>query len=182
MQTFISILRGINVSGKHLIKMTDLLALYHSLGFKEVKSYIQSGNLVFRSESTNPELLENVIQKKMESSYSFLVPVIVLKVAELKKILQQNPFLKDAEKDPAFFHICFFHKKPDPEKLNVLRLHPYGSDQWFVKDRVMYLYCANGYGNTKLSNNFLEKKLQVNATTRNWKTSNKLLEMAEALQ
>jgi uncharacterized protein (DUF1697 family) len=178
MQTFISILRGINVSGTHLLKMAGLQSLYLSLGFKQVRSYIQSGNLVFQSEITDMRLLEALIRNKIESIYSFTVPVFVMHTAMLKKILRQNPFLDAPGKDPAFFHISFLDKKPDPEKIKLLQLHDYGPDQFFVKDQTIYLYCPNGYGKTKLSNTFLENKLKVNATTRNWKTGNVLLKMA----
>ena len=100
MQTFISILRGINVSGQKKIRMADLKKLYESLGFSDVKTYIQSGNVIFKSDSKSSDIeLAKKIEKAISAKYHFEVPVIIRASAELKNIISQNPFVKEKNID-----------------------------------------------------------------------------------
>jgi len=177
MKTYISILRGINVSGHNLIKMDSLRKLYENLGYQNVTTYLQSGNVVFSAKDAgkNPE---QKISSQIEKDFGFKVPVIILTTVELKQIIAGNPFMKDKGKDPAYFYVTFLSEKPaafDTKTIEDKKL--IGEDISFSDDAV-YLYCPNGYGNTKLSNNFLESRLKVTATTRNWKTVNELLKTA----
>lgn len=182
MQTYISILRGINVSGQKKILMTDLTKLYEDLGFKDVKSYIQSGNVLFKSsKSLKKKDICDKIQKAIRKQYNFEVPVQILSLDELKAIIESNPFIKQKNIDLEKLHVTFLSESPNPEHLQKTQALDFSPEKFLIKDNAIYLYCPVGYGNSKLSNNFFESKLKVIATTRNWKTVNKLAELAENL-
>lgn len=179
MTTYISILRGINVSGKKLIKMDVLRELYERLGFQNIITYVQSGNVIFTSKNSNPHELELKISRKIENDFGFNVPIIVLTIDQLTRIIEQNPFSKDLDKDPAFLHVTFLASQPEPYDLKIIEGKKQNEEEILISNEVVYLYCPNGYGRTKLTNTFLETKLKIGATTRNWKTTNELLRLAE---
>lgn len=179
MDTFISILRGINVSGQKKMVMTGLKTLYQNLGFKDVVTYIQSGNVIFKTEknTTNSELASK-IEQAIFTTYNFNVPVITRSAKELADIISANPFLKNKEINPEKLHVTFlsgFPKQANYESTNDLDYLP---DRFIIIGKEVFLYCPDSYGETKLSNKFFENKLTVSATTRNWKTVNKLFEIA----
>lgn len=182
MASYISIIRGINVSGQKLIKMTDLRQLYENLGFEKVTTYLQSGNVLFSSTEKDTRVLEELIASVIKNSFGFDVPVIVLKAETLEVIIRDNPFVHDEDKDVSFLYVTFLSasplKSPDLEK--ILTKRKPREEIAFVSN-VVYLYCPNGYGTTKLNNNFLETKLKVKATTRNWKTTTELLKLAHSV-
>jgi len=179
METFISILRGINVSGQKKILMADLKALYQSLNFEDVSTYIQSGNVVFKApENSNGKELARKIEAAISGKYNFHVPIIIRTAAEMENILAVNPFLKDASIDPEKLHVTFLEEIPDQKNLESIKDFHSPPDQFVVISREVFLHCPDKYGETKLSNKFFENKLKVAATTRNWKTVNKLSEMA----
>jgi uncharacterized protein (DUF1697 family) len=178
MTTYISILRGINVSGHNIIKMAALKEMYEKLGFSDSTTYVQSGNVVFKSENTDTKKLEQIISHEIENTFGFQVPVIVLTAESLETIIRQNPFVDDNKKEPAFMHVTFLSEPPQAfDRENILSKKA-PKEEIFFTENAVYLYCPEGYGQTKLSNTFLEKKLKVGATTRNWKTTTKLLEIA----
>ena len=178
MTTYISILRGINVSGKNLIKMDVLQKMYKDLCFDSVTTYIQSGNIVFRSVETKLEKLEKEISNQIEKVFGFDVPVIVLTIDNLQQIIDDNPFPKDQSKDQNFLHITFLSSNPAKYDIKAIQEKRLSGEEIVIIENAVYLYCPNGYSNTKLNNTFLETKLNVRATTRNWKTANKLLQIA----
>lgn len=178
MKTYVAILRGINVSGRNLIKMTELKKMFEDLHFENVKTYIQSGNVAFSTKPENDKALQERIHNAIQKTFSFDVPVIVLDEMELTRIQQHNPFLKNRSEDVLKLHVTFLGE--EPEKVLVDKLKETGQflpDEWSVEGKAIYLFCPTGYGNTKLNNNFFEKKLKVTATTRNWKTVNELVRM-----
>ncbi|MEQ1733343.1 MAG: DUF1697 domain-containing protein [Bacteroidia bacterium] len=177
MQTYLSLLRGINVSGQKSIKMVDLKALYQSLNFTNVTTYIQSGNVVFKSTITNTEELTTLIASKIKQHYNFDVPVQVLTLTELTAIVNNNPYVATAPLEQ--LHVTILNAIPAPEKLAALAVVPHGNDEYVINHTTVYLRCTNGYGTTKLTNNYLEAKLKTSATTRNWKTINVLLGMMQ---
>lgn len=177
MAVYISILRGINVSGKNLIKMELLRQMYEQLHFNNVRSYIQSGNLVFEAKETATKKLATLIAKEIQNKFGFKVPVLVLKKKELMHIIQNNPFLKDKEKMPNFLHVTFLSSEVKLIDIEEITSKKQENEAIEFHEKAIYLFCPNGYGNTKLNNNFLERKLGVTATTRNWKTTLKLLDM-----
>ncbi len=179
MQTYISILRGINVSGHKLIKMKTLQEMYESLGFRKVKTYIQSGNVVFCAESEEVKSLEKMITEAIMKSFGFEVPVIVIEKDEMTEISVSNRFISERGEDILKLHVTFLSDEPGKKLIDDLPHEEYLPDEFYVKGKSVYLFCPNGYGNTKLSNNFFEKKLKVQATTRNWKTVLELVKMSE---
>ncbi|MEA4918965.1 DUF1697 domain-containing protein [Proteiniphilum sp.] len=180
MTTYISILRGINVSGQKMIKMDALRKSYESLGFHNVTSYLQSGNMVFTTDK-NIELDEftQIISDRIEKDFGFQIPVIVLSVDKLRQIVDTNPFAKENGKETAFLHVTFLSSLPDKYDLNALEEKKQNGEEISVTGNAIYLYCPNGYGRTKLNNTFLEAKLKMKATTRNWKTTTELLKIAQ---
>ena len=181
MGTYISILRGINVSGHKIIKMDALRNLYENMGFVNVITYVQSGNVIFKGEDIEIKNLEKQISQQIEKEFGFQVPVIVLSIKKLKHIIDNNPFAEDRNKDQSFFHITFLSSKPDKYDPITIENKKQDEEEIAFSDYAVYLYCPNGYGRTKLTNNFIESKLKVGATTRNWKTTLELLKIAEQI-
>lgn len=180
METFISILRGINVSGQKKILMADLKALYESLGLSDITTYIQSGNVIFKtSTGSSDQDLAQRIEQAISAKYAFEVPVIVRRREELETVLRVNPFLKDDHTDLEKLHVTFLSQVPDEAHWERLAGVAYPPDQFTLIGNDVFLYCPVSYGNTKLSNQFFESKLKVTATTRNWKTINQLVELAK---
>ena len=174
-------LRGINVSGQKLIKMDALRKSYENMGFQNVKTYVQSGNIIFTCNHFEINDLEQKISRQIEQDFGFEVPVIVLTIDKLKQVIENNPFLKDPDKDQSFLHVTFLASKPNYFDYSTIEDKKQDEEEIFFTDNAVYLFCPNGYGRTKLNNNFLEKKLKVLATTRNWKTTNELYKIAQEL-
>jgi uncharacterized protein (DUF1697 family) len=180
MQTFISILRGINVSGQKKILMAELKAIYESLKLKDIITYIQSGNVIFKSEKSLSDLeFAAKIEKAIYKKYGFEVPVIIRNKDEIQKIISINPFLKEKNMEEKRLYVTFLSEIPAKKNIESIKSFDFSPDQFLIIGKEVYLCVSNGYGETKLSNNFFEKKLKVNATTRNWNTVRKLLELAE---
>jgi uncharacterized protein (DUF1697 family) len=179
MQTYISILRGINVSGHKLIKMKALQEMYEKLGFNNARTYIQSGNVVFDSISTDTGELARTVSAGILQTFGFEVPVIVLEKEELKSMTANNIFIPDRGEDVSKLHVTILSAGPAAGLQETISREDYLPDEFFIIGRSVYLFCPNGYGNTKLSNTFFEKKLKVQATTRNWKTILELVKMSE---
>ncbi len=178
MNTYISILRGINVSGKNIIKMEALRNACNSIGFSEVKTYIQSGNIRFKCKKTSPQKLANSLSTLIKKEFKCEVPVLVLELTDMETVLAHNPFLRKHKEDEKNLHVTFLEQTPDKTLVDAISNTNFEPDAFKIMDKVVYLCCPNGYGNTKLSNTFFEKKLKTTATTRNWKTVNELLKLA----
>jgi uncharacterized protein (DUF1697 family) len=181
MQTYISILRGINVSGHKMIKMDALRKMYSDLNFKNVQSYIQSGNVVFQDKKIKHKDLESKIAKEILREFGFEVPVMVKELEEFVTVLNNNPFLINRNEDNTKLHVTFLSQEPQQLEVDKIKDGQYASDEFIVFGKAVYLFCPNGYGNTKLNNTFFEKKLHVVATTRNWKTINELIHIAQKM-
>jgi uncharacterized protein (DUF1697 family) len=179
MPTFISILRGINVSGQKKILMADLKVLYEKLGFKNVQTYIQSGNVVFDYvEVKNLRTMAEMIEHSIEKKYNFQVPVLVKNPDDLRSTIKNNPFTKEVGTDPSRVAVTFLESQPSAENLLKLEGVDYPPDRFIIDGLNIYIHCPESYGNSKLSNNFFESKLKIKATSRNWKTINKLVEIS----
>jgi len=179
MAKYISILRGINVSGQNKIVMKDLKSLYENLGFDNVVTYIQSGNVIFDTKIDDIQIIQNTIADAITSQYNFEVPVDVRTTMAFKDVLAQLPFNDvNLEKDGTKILVTFLSEPPEIEKLDALQTYVKPPEKLIFGDKCIYLHCPNGYGKTKLSNVFIEKKLNVSATTRNLKSINKLCELA----
>jgi uncharacterized protein (DUF1697 family) len=182
MAVYISLLRGINVAAQKSIKMTELKALYEDLGLGNVKTYIQSGNVIFSSDETSAAL-QPKIRDAITQKFGFSVELMVCSILDWRRLIAANPFTKDGDRDPKYMHLTLLDKIPDAKIMDALGEVKTGeAEEYAIVDDAVYFYAPSGYGITKLSNNFWEKKLKVNATTRNWNTVNKLLETAEALE
>jgi uncharacterized protein (DUF1697 family) len=174
METYIAILWGINVSGQKLIKMAALKVAFEEAGFRNVMTYIQSGNIIFRSEGNNEDVLALRVSKLIRDNFGFEVPVIIRTSTALAGIISSNPFLKEKGILEEKLHVTFLSEAPDKTRQQELEKLSFGNERFVIQGREICLYCPNGYGNTKLSNNFFENKLKITATTRNWSTVNKL--------
>lgn len=179
MKTYISILRGINIGGHKMIKMEILRQLYVSLGFEDVRSYIQSGNVIFRTLETEAQILEKTISEKIILTFGFEVRVLVLTADELRNALENNPFITNQLKDPKKMHLTFLSAIPKKTYLDSVSRSDYAPDEFWHSGRIIYVHCPTGYGNTKLTTNFFENKLKLAATSRNLKTATELLAIAE---
>lgn len=170
----ISLLRGINVGGQKKILMADLKKLYEDLGFTNIQTYIQSGNVVFESNEFNPKKLEQLIFNGIKKQYGFDVPNLILTPQEIETALNNNPF-----KDIEMMYLTFLADTPTKENIDKLYTYNFEEEYYELIDKVVYFHCPNGAGRAKMSNNFFEQKLKVSATSRNLKTTKKLLEMAK---
>jgi len=177
MAQFVSLLRGINVSGKNAIAMAELRALYEQLGLSEVRSYVQSGNVLFASRSGSPGALEKKIEAAVAKTFGASVTVLVRKGSEIERLLRENPFATEPKIDPTKLHVTFLAKKPSAAALAKLAEVTCGRERFHAAGHHIYLHCPDGYGRAKLNNNLLERKLAVAATTRNWRTVTRLVEM-----
>lgn len=178
MTTYITILRGINVSGHNLIKMDALKKMYETLGFSHIKTYVQSGNVIFASNQSDTQKIESKITAQIRMDFGFEVPVIVLTIDQLREIIEQNPFSTNTGKEERFMHVTFLEKEPKDFVAKDLEAKLQNREAFHFSGKAIYLYCPDGYGKTKLNNGFIENKLKVTATTRNWKTTNELLRLA----
>ncbi|QQX78199.1 DUF1697 domain-containing protein [Aequorivita iocasae] len=170
----IAFLRGINVGGHKKLKMADLKLLFEDLGFENVSTYIQSGNVVFSAK--NVKNLEEKISKEIEKRFGWQVPVLVKSCGGVDKILKACPF-KETKKTEAYFMLLA--APPKIELMEAIANLSYPEEEFVIMPQCVYMYYKNGAGKAKLNNNFIEKKLQVAATTRNYRTLAKLVELAK---
>jgi len=178
MKVYISMIRGINVGGQKKIKMADLKLLYESLDFQNVRTYIQSGNVIFEYTDTNLSILAKIVEEKILHTFDFHVTVFMKTIEDLKEIAKNNPFLNDRKEDINKLHVTFLSHKPNQSSIDEIVNYECRPDEFYLNCKEIYLFCPNGYGRTKLSNNFFESKLNLSTTTRNWKTINKLIDIA----
>ena len=181
MNKYLSLLRGINVSGQKKIKMADLKVLYEEIGCENVATYIQSGNVVFEHKSDDKAELKSKIEKAIVDKYQFSVYVDILSPDELKKAQDQMPFNEidiDTHGNKAF--IAFLSETPDDDNIKTLNQYVSEPDRLVILDKCLYLHLPNGAGKSKLSTNFIESKLKITTTMRNLKTMKKLCEMMES--
>lgn len=178
MTTYIAMLRGINVSGHKIIKMERLRAMFEAMGFGQVRTYVQSGNVIFETDEPAASLSAK-IQKRILKDFGFEVPVLTKSAKELADIVKLNPFVKEKGLDETKWHVTFLADDPPKNALEMLQPLAAEAEKVCIVVRAIYLHCPNGYGNTKLTNTTIEKKLSCGATTRNWNTTKTLLGMAE---
>lgn len=149
--------------------MADLRLILEQSGLKNVQTYIQSGNVVFQSEETAPELLRGRIAASIQNHFGYPVPVLVIKALEYSEIVTNNPF--SADHDESLLHITFLAEYPEKHLIEPMSDFLDLPNKFVIFKKAVYLFCPDGYSKTKISNSFLERKLKVLATTRNLKTS-----------
>ncbi len=167
--TLVALLRGINVGGRNSVPMADLRSVLETLGLEDVTTYIQSGNVVFRSYDS-AKAIASRMEKAIEDAFGLRPAVLIRTTAELAKIVESSPFA-----DTAKVHVVFLDRKPAAQ--DAARLDPGRSppDSFELVGRELYLLLPNGAGRSKLSVDYLERTLGVRATQRNWNTVLKLL-------
>ncbi len=182
MNIYIALLRGINVGGKNIIKMSELKRTFDSIGLCEVQTYIQSGNVIFKSDEEE-SVLQSKIEHQIESTFGFPVKVVLRTLAELEEIILDCPFSKDeiseAESlsDKECLYVALLSISLPKEKTEYLNAYRSDSDDYRIIDRNVYLLFRNSISKSKLANNV--QKLDVAVTVRNWKTLNKLVLLAK---
>lgn len=176
----IAILRGINVGGKRKILMEDLKLLFSELGFKSVSTYIQSGNVLFDSDEKQTDTeIAKLIKQAILGQYKFEVPVIVRTHNELELAVKSNPFYQTNGTDLNQLHLTFLKEMPAQENLVKVESTNFEPDKFRIIGKDVFVFCKGKYHQTKLNNNFFENKLKTSATTRNWKTVLKLVELSK---
>jgi uncharacterized protein (DUF1697 family) len=179
--TYVAMLRGINVGSGKVVKMERLRASFAALGFGGVRTYVQSGNVVFESEQKSATGLSKKIEEKIQRDFGFTVPVLVKTSKEIAQTVNDNPLVKEKGIDHSKLHVTFSSDAPPKTAVKALEPLATGRERFRILNREISLYCPDGYGRTKLSNTAIEKRLSVVATTRNWRTVNTLLEMCRSL-
>jgi len=159
--------------------MEELGSLYAVLGFQNVHTYIQSGNVVFQSQNPDAAELSCKIEAGIADRFGYSVSVLIRHKSDLRRILDHNPFLKGRSEDISKLCVTFLFQTPSPSALDEISEVKDKNDEFQVIGQEIYLFCPHGFGRTKFSNNFFERKLKVSATSRNWTTVNKLYDMTE---
>jgi uncharacterized protein (DUF1697 family) len=179
MTRYVALLRGVNVGGKP-VRMELLRASFEALGCKGVRTYIQSGNVVFDAGAKNAATLVRKIEAKLREDFNFAVATVLLSAEELRALSERNPFASDKTVDQGRLHVTFLPAGAPAAAAQILESLAGKAERYHIGAREIFLYCPNGYGTSKLANPFIEKKLGVTATTRNWKTVQTLVTMASA--
>lgn len=178
MKTAIALLRGINVSGQKIIKMADLREVCTAAGLHQVRTYVQSGNILFETDVADPRALEQTVHQLILDRFGFDVPVLVKFTDDLQLVVSENPYTEEKGFDLKRLYVTFLGQIPADDRLAKLTEVDYSPEEFIRSEKTIYFFSPNGYGRAKMNNNFFEQKLKVTATTRNWKTVNKLIEMA----
>jgi uncharacterized protein (DUF1697 family) len=182
MPVLISMLRGVNVGPHKRIKMDALRALYESLKLEEVRTFIQSGNIIFRTKEKNLPALAKKIQAAIEGKFGFRAEVMLRTVDELRQAIATNPFAKRRDVEPGKLLITFLDAEPGADaRSTLLRLKDY-PEELHLKGRELYIYFPNGAGKTKLPWSSLEKLFKVTGTARNLNSAIKMLAIAEEIE
>jgi uncharacterized protein (DUF1697 family) len=175
MNTFIVLLKGINVGGHKKVPMAELRELLASAGFENVKTYIQSGNIILQSSEKKLVNIEKAIKKSILDHFGFEVSVLAKKRSDLKRIFDHSPFPEE-KKQKSYF--TMLHNKPDDELVKIASEKEYVGEEYKIIDDCIYFYCAKGYGQAKFNMSLFERKLNTFATARNYNTMVKLLSLS----
>ena len=174
---YVALLRAVNLGGHRKVGMAELRELLSFLGYSDVSTYIQSGNALFTSPEDDAGALEREIEQAIEQRFGMDVPVLLRTPNELAAVIAGNPF-PHALTSPSRFYVAFLSGQPDPDALAQIDAQQFVPEEFAPGERAMYVWYPNGLNASKLSNTFWEKHLGVTATSRNWNTVNKLLELA----
>jgi uncharacterized protein (DUF1697 family) len=173
----IALLRGINVGGKHKLPMKDLVGLFEETGASDVRTYIQSGNVVFRAPASVAKGIPSRVAAAIEERFGFSSPVVLRSAKELEAAAADNPFLELADDDKSL-QVAFLETRPKAAAVKGLDPHRSPGDRFEVRGRDVYLYLPRGVARTKLTNAWLDRELETTSTVRNWRTVHKLLELS----
>ena len=173
---YVALLRGVNLGARNKVPMPALRAAVEELGFDEVATYVQSGNVVFRGAAQREPALVRSLERTIHRAFGLDVAVLVRTGAQLARVHADNPFLR---RDPATLHVTFLADRPSAAARRGLP-DDNGPDRLALRGREVYLWCPKGYGRTKLTNAWIEARLGARATTRNWRTVVTLGELSAA--
>jgi uncharacterized protein (DUF1697 family) len=176
MNTFVALLRGINVGGRTMVSMPELRSHLAAMGFEDVSTYVQSGNVIFSTSEGNPQAVAGAIEKRIADAFDVSPSVLLRTPAELARIATTNPFL-DRENDFLKLHVVFMSDAPAASVVGKLDPERSPPDEFSVRGSEIYLHLPNGSARSKLTIDYFEKQLGVRATARNWKTLTKLVEL-----
>lgn len=179
MEKYVVFLRGINVGGNNLINMTDLKNALSKNQFENVRTYINSGNVVFHSNESKNKVKE-IFAKTIKAKFSLMIDMIVKTQKELDKIISNNPFDAEKENDNSKRAVVMLSDKVDKEKAVLFRSDRRIAENYYHKDDLLYIYYHDGAGRSKFTNAYIEKKTNVISTARNWNTILKMDEMMRA--
>lgn len=178
MQTFIALLRGINLGNHYKMKMPALKTMFENLGFEAVSTYLQSGNVVFNGNDTDTSSLETRIEAAILGEFGYIVPTLIRVPADLQRIVDANPFPNRTLENAIQPYVIFLKSIPELLKLELPATEP--AEHVFGELEIFVHYPTTS-GTSKLSNNFVERKLKTNASSRNWRTVLALLEMSKQI-
>ena len=173
-QKYIILLRGVNVGGHRKITMKSLNILLQTMGFENIHTYIQSGNIILNSDK-NAEIILKELESYLEKEYGFIVKVFLRTEEEWNKMIKNN-FLEIEDKSKLF--VAFLDQIPDNNKIKDLQEIKFETEMWNCQKDNLYFSTPTGIGKSKLNNNLIEKKLSVGATSRNWRTILKIQEIS----
>ena len=175
----VSLFRGINVGGRHSIKMDELQDLHKSLGLRDVVSYIQSGNVVFTTEEPDLARIKQQIEDGFATRFDFHAEVMLRTSAELSALIAKNPFQSRPEKESNQIVVMFLSARPADSALEDLLTTYAGPEEVFANGNELFIYYTEGIGRSKLSNTYIERKLRTYGTARNWNTVLRLQELIQ---
>jgi len=173
MNTFVALIRGINVVGKNILPMKNLTKILEDMGCQEIKTYIQSGNIIFKISQNQKLQIAREISSRISEIYGFKPHVLLLNISELHEAIANNPFKTENGKALHFFFLDSFPQKPDLERLKAAKSK---SEEFKLIKNIFYLYAPDGIGRSKLAA-IVEKSMGVPATARNWNTVSKLMQI-----
>jgi uncharacterized protein (DUF1697 family) len=176
----IALLRGVNVGGKNRLPMKELAAIFTDAGCGDVRTFIQSGNVLFTASQPLAARLPGLIADAIESRFGFHAPVVLRRQAEFEEVVSHNPFLK-AGVDTKTLHVGFLMDKPESADLSALDPDRSPPDKYRVRGGEVYMHLPNGMARTKLTSQYFDSRLKTTITARNWATVTKLLELSRAL-
>jgi uncharacterized protein (DUF1697 family) len=178
----VTMLRGVNVGGHNKVRMAELKALYESLGFADVETYVQSGNVAFRARAGARAGIGARIEEAISRRFGFRPAVVARTAAELRSVVARNPFASREGIEPAKLLVHFLEREPEAAARGKLQSLPPAPEEWRLDGRELYVYFPNGQARPKLSMAQVDRALAVPGTGRNWNTVLRLLEMAERLE
>lgn len=178
MTIYVALLRGINVAGQKIIPMADLRTLFVKLGFADAKTFIQSGNVVFTAAQAAPAL-RKTLEAGILKRFAMEVTVIVKSLPELAKIVKANPYGITGEGERVY--LTYLAEPPGKDGIKALDATRNATDDFTIARDAVYILVRGGYGKSQFSNNFVEKKLAVRATSRNLETSQRLIDLAKSM-
>jgi uncharacterized protein (DUF1697 family) len=182
MTTHLALLRGINISGHNMIKMETLKTVLEAVGFTNVHTYIQSGNVFVDTDQESAAAVGFTIKQEIFKSLGYEVPVVVISKTDLQECLKLNPFLQEDGVDFKKLYVAFTSNDLRNYSLHDLKMSHVKPDEAYIDSNRIYIKYAIGAGKTKFDQKYIEKKLNVTATIRNWNTVTNLLKLYDERQ